>query len=72
MTQRENDTCRETWRSRVNWRVNDFCKAHGIGRSTFYDEVKRGEIKTMKIGNRTLVPDSEARKWQCKKEGVAQ
>ncbi len=53
---------------RVNWRVDDFCRAHGIGRTLFYDEVKRGEIKLIKIGKRTLVPDSEAKAWQHKKE----
>ena len=47
--------------TRINWRVDDFCRAHGIGRTYFYDEVKRGEIKPIKIGKRTLVPDSEAR-----------
>lgn len=53
--------------ARVNWRVNDFCRAHGIGRSLFYEEVKRGEIKLIKIGKRTLVPDSEAKAWQRRK-----
>ncbi len=52
---------------RVNWRVNDFCRAHGIGRTYFYDEVKRGEIKPIKIGKRTLVPVSEAKAWQERK-----
>ena len=52
---------------RVNWRVDDFCRAHGIGRTLFYDEVKRGEIKIIKIGKRTLVSDSEAQAWQERK-----
>ena len=52
---------------RVNWRVDDFCRAHGIGRTLFYDEVKRGEIKLMKVGKRTLVPDTEAQAWQERK-----
>ncbi len=53
--------------ARVNWRVDDFCRAHGIGRTLFYDEVKRGEIKLIKVGKRTLVPDSEAKAWQARK-----
>ena len=52
---------------RVNWRVDDFCRAHGIGRTLFYDEVKRGEIKLIKVQKRTLVPDSEAKAWQRRK-----
>jgi hypothetical protein len=51
----------------VNWRVNPFCAAHGIGRTSFYDEVKRGEINTIKFGNSTLIPDTEARAWQARK-----
>ena len=53
--------------ARVNWRVDDFCRAHGIGRTFFYNEVKIGEIKIIKVGKRTLVPDSEAKAWQERK-----
>ena len=53
--------------ARVNWRVDDFCRAHGIGRTLFYDEVKRGEIKLIKVRKRTLVPDTEAKAWQERK-----
>jgi len=52
---------------RINWRINDFCQAHGIGRTLFYDEVKRGELKIIKVGKRTLIPDSEAKAWQERK-----
>jgi hypothetical protein len=51
----------------VNWRVNDFCKAHGIGRTSFYEEVKLGELKVIKHGKRTLIPDTEAKAWQARK-----
>ena len=53
---------------RVNWRVRDFCLAHGIGRTTFYEEIKRGELKIIKVGARTLVSDAEAKAWQMRKE----
>ena len=51
----------------VNWRVNEFCISHGIGRTYFYDEVKRGQIKTFKVGKRTLISDIEAKAWQSRK-----
>ncbi|MCW8916744.1 MAG: hypothetical protein OQK24_12950 [Magnetovibrio sp.] len=51
---------------RVNWRVDDFCRAHGIGKTFFYEEVKKGNLKIIKVGSRTLVPDSEARAWQAR------
>jgi hypothetical protein len=64
-----NDTCKNPLNlDRVNWRVNDFCRAHGIGRTFFYEQVKRGEIKIIKAGKRTLIPDSEAKAWQEGKE----
>ncbi len=50
-----------------NWRVDDFCRAHGIGRTLVYEEIKRGELKIIKVGNRTLIPDSEAKAWQERK-----
>jgi hypothetical protein len=53
--------------SLVNWRVNSFCEAHGICRTSFYEEVKRGEIKVIKYGKRTLIPDTEAKAWQARK-----
>jgi hypothetical protein len=51
----------------VNWRVDEFCISHGIGRTYFYDEVKRGQIKTFKVGKRTLISDIEAKAWQSRK-----
>ena len=53
--------------TRVNWSVDDFCRAYGIGRTLVYEEIKRGELKIIKVGNRTLIPDSEARAWQERK-----
>ncbi len=53
---------------RVNWRVGDFCAAHGICRTTFYKAAKRGEIKTFKVGRRTLIADTEARAWQASQQ----
>lgn len=72
MPSQDNNDIQSPLSTLVNWRVDDFCRAHGIGRTSFYNEVKRGEIKTMKIGSRTLVSDSEARKWQFRKEGMVQ
>jgi excisionase family DNA binding protein len=43
--------------------VDDFCEAHGIGRTTFYAEVAAGRIRPVKAGRRTLVPASEGQRW---------
>jgi len=34
-----------------------------IGRTKFYEEVKIGRIKVVKLGKRTLVPATEPAEW---------
>ena len=67
MSLQHTDETSEPRSDRVNWRVHEFCKAQCIGRTLFYSEVKRGEIKLIKIGKRSLVPVSEAKAWQERK-----
>ena len=43
--------------------VNDFCKSVGIGRTSFYKEVKEGRLKVVKVGDRSLVRDDDGRAW---------
>jgi excisionase family DNA binding protein len=40
-------------------RVNDFCSAYGISRSTLYVLMKSGSIRTIKVGRRRLIPEDE-------------
>ena len=47
---------------RLAWRVNLFCRAVGISRTSFYKLVKQNKIRTVMIAGRRLVPDSEARR----------
>jgi excisionase family DNA binding protein len=39
--------------------VNEFCHALGIGRTTAYAMIGRGEIRTRTFGARRIVPRSE-------------
>jgi excisionase family DNA binding protein len=39
--------------------VAAFCEALSIGRTTFYEQVRAGRIRVLKVGTRTLVPTSE-------------
>lgn len=39
--------------------VSQFCDALGIGRTLFYERLKLGQIKVLKVGTRTLVPVGE-------------
>lgn len=42
------------------FQVTPFCRALGIGRTKFYELLKTGEIRTVIIGGRRLIPASEA------------
>jgi len=44
------------------WRVNDALLQLGISRATLYKMAGRGEIRLVKIGGRSLIPDSEIRR----------
>ncbi|MEQ8710234.1 MAG: helix-turn-helix domain-containing protein [Rhodospirillales bacterium] len=49
---------------RLNWRVKEFCLAFGIGRTKFYQLVKNGELRPVKVGRRTLVPSEQVKAFQ--------
>jgi len=40
-------------------RINDACRALGIGRTTIYKQAGEGKIKLVHVLGRTLVPESE-------------
>ncbi len=46
-------------KDRWAYRVADACHGLGISRTSLYELVKAGKIKTIKIAGRTLVPRSE-------------
>ena len=45
--------------SKVALTVNEFCSTCSIGRTSFYELVKAGHIRVIKMGRRTLVPATE-------------
>lgn len=52
----------------VNWRVNEFCKAHGFGRTKFYELVAAGKIEVIKCGSTTLITNPAAQRFQISLE----
>lgn len=36
--------------------INDGCEAIGLGRSTLYRLIRTGQIETVKVGSRRLIP----------------
>ena len=45
----------------ISHTVNAACARIGVGRTFLYDLIARGEIRVIKLGTRTLVPESELR-----------
>lgn len=43
--------------------IRDFAKAHGIGRSTVYAELKDGRLQARKVGSRTVILKEDADRW---------
>jgi excisionase family DNA binding protein len=39
-----------------------FCHAHGIGRTTCYDLINSGKIRSVMIGGRRVIPIEEGEK----------
>jgi DNA binding domain, excisionase family len=46
-------------KARLAYTIPDACAAIGVSRSMLYELIGAGEIRTIKIGTRTLVPASE-------------
>ena len=42
--------------------IPNACRRIGIGRTALYELVASGELKTIKFGSRTLVPESELKR----------
>jgi excisionase family DNA binding protein len=43
--------------------VAEFCRAYSVSNTTFYALRNRGDIKTLKVGRRTLIDRDEAQRW---------
>jgi len=54
--------------ARLAYQVAQFCESVGLGKTKFYELVRAGKIKTIKIGGRRLIPGDEAHR--VAREGV--
>ncbi len=45
--------------------VREFCRRHGIGRTTFYKLVRSGTLHVVKLGPKTLVPSDSENEWSA-------
>jgi excisionase family DNA binding protein len=49
--------------NREAFAVREFCARYGICRQTFYDEIRRGRIKAVKLGKKTMILRADAEAW---------
>ena len=42
--------------------IPDTCSRLGIGRTLVYDLLKQGKLRSIKLGSRTLIPESELKR----------
>lgn len=52
-------------------RIPDACNRLGIGRSTLYELIKAGEVRVIKIGSRSLIPEADLQKLIASRLAVA-
>lgn len=45
--------------------VREFCDRYRIGHTLAYELIKRGELRAVKCGSRTLILARDARAWEC-------
>jgi excisionase family DNA binding protein len=43
--------------------IASFCEVHNIGRTSVYAEIKRGRLRVVKVGRKTLVTTDDAARW---------
>ncbi len=55
---------------RLAYRVTDFSRAIGIGKTKLFEMMKRKELHTVMIGGRRLIPASEAARLLGMTEGA--
>jgi len=48
--------------------VNAFAKAHDLGRTTVYEEIKEGRLRTFLVGKRRLISVEAAAEYRRQRE----
>jgi hypothetical protein len=46
------------------YEAKEFCASHKIGTTKFYQELKAGRLKAVKLGRKTLISRESAREWR--------
>jgi len=49
--------------NRLGWSAEEAAEQLGIGRSIMFELIKKGEVRSVKIGKRRIVPDEALREY---------
>ena len=53
---------------KVAYRINEAVAATGVPRSTLYEEIRSGRLRTRKLGARTLIMAEDLHAWLAQLE----
>ncbi len=48
--------------------VDGFAKAHDVGRTLVYEEIRKGRLRTFLVGKRRLISVEAAAEWRRERE----
>ena len=51
--------------------IPEAARLGGVGRSTIYSEISKGNLKIRKVGRRTIIAMDDLREWLASKIGEA-
>lgn len=58
-------TTRSDDAERELWPIPDFCRAHGISKTTAYDLLSSGALTAVKVGRRSLLTAESVERWRA-------
>jgi excisionase family DNA binding protein len=48
---------------KLAYRITEACQVVGVGRTTLYSAIKRGDLQTAKVGRRTIILAGDLQAW---------
>jgi excisionase family DNA binding protein len=49
--------------SKAAFSIDEFCNSYSVGKTTAYEEISWGRLHAVKVGRRTLIPQTAADEW---------
>lgn len=49
--------------AKITYTVREACEVSGLSKTTIFDHIKNGRLKTRRVGGRTLIASDELRKF---------